>query len=305
MTNPAKTQTSTQANTEWTIGRLLDWTRQHFSDRGIDDPRLCAELLLAKALGCEKILLYTRLDQTPTSEQRADFRTMVKAAAANKPIAYLIGHKEFYSLDFTVTPDVLIPRPETELLVELALKWCSENPRERYDLLDIGTGSGCIAVTIAKRNPAVRALATDISEAALEVARQNADRHDVADRVAFACMDMLSVSADATDVGRFDLILSNPPYVPENDQATLPANVRDHEPAVALFGGNDGLHAYRRIASDACTRLSPGGSILLELGHDQADQVESLFAETAGLRVCGRHKDLAGIERVIQFTLPA
>lgn len=305
MTNPAKSQTNTQADTEWTIGRLLDWTRQHFKDRGIDDPRLCAELLLAKALGCQKILLYTRLDQAPTDEQRANFRAMVEGAAQHKPIAYLIGHKEFYSLDFAVTPDVLIPRPETELLVELALAWCASNPKGHYDLLDIGTGSGCIAVTITKRNPAVRAQATDISEAALEVARQNADRHQVADRVVFAHTDMLSLPADATDDGRFDLILSNPPYVPEQDQTTLPANVRDHEPAVALFGGDDGLHAYRKIASEVRSRLRPGGTLLLELGHDQADQVESLFVEAADLQVTGRHKDLAGIERVIQFTLPA
>jgi len=305
MTNPAKSQTNPQANADWTIGRLLDWTRQHFSERGIDDARLCAELLLAKAMGCQKILLYTRLDQTPTNEQRAHFRTMVEAAAKHKPIAYLIGHKEFYSLDFAVTPDVLIPRPETELLVELALAWCASNPKERYDLLDVGTGSGCIAVTIAKRNAAVRAMATDVSNAALEVARQNADRHRVADRVVFARTDMLSVPADATADGRFDLIISNPPYVSEKDRSALAANVRDHEPAIALFGGDDGLHAYRKIASDAGSRLRPGGTLLLELGDGQGDQVESLFAETGDLRVQGRHKDLAGIERVIQLTLPA
>jgi len=296
---------SAQSNTDWTIGRLLDWTRQHFQQRDIDEPRLCAELLLARALDCQKIVLYTRLEQTPSNQQRACFRNLVKAAAEHQPIAYLIGHKEFYSLDFAVTPDVLIPRPETELLVELALAFFAAASRDRLDLLDVGTGSGCLAITIAKRNPTVRAVATDVSEAALKVARQNAEKHQVADRLTFVRADMLDLPSDVTPDGRFDLIVSNPPYVPEQDRSSLPANVRDHEPDVALFGGSDGLDAYRAIAAGAHNRLRPGGVLLLEVGHDQAEQVESLFADASPLQIDGRHKDLAGIERVVQLTLPA
>ncbi len=132
------------ANGEWTIGRLLEWTRRHLDSAGVEEPRLATELLLAKAVGCTRIQLYARFDATPTDDQRAAFRELVRAAAQHQPIAYLVGKKEFYSLDFLVTPDVLIPRPETELLVEQALVWCREHQQDRYEILDLGTGSGCL-----------------------------------------------------------------------------------------------------------------------------------------------------------------
>ncbi len=362
--------TPPSATSEWTIGRLLDWTRKHFESRGIDDARLCAELLLARALHCQKILLYARINDVPTEEQRSVFRDLVKRAADHAPIAYLIGHKEFYSLDFNVTPAVLIPRPETELVVERALAWCKSRsspisqvrreaatgmdappepqaaevravpqaqstgaiaaqslpregvdapPREgpaRIDLLDVGTGSGCIAITIAKRNSAVFAVATDISEDALAVARQNAERHGVADRVRFFHADLLDLPAgavpgtacadDATSTsGSFDLIVSNPPYVADSDRETLPPNVRDHEPHAALFAGSDGLAIYRRMAAgmsraDGLPLLKPGGALIIEIGEGQADAVGDIFA-AAGLVPVARHRDLAGAERVLEF----
>ena len=231
---------------------------------------------------------------------------MVVAAAGHKPIAYLIGHREFYSLDFVVTPDVLIPRPETELLVELALTWCKEHPRECFTLLDIGTGSGCIAVTVAKRQGGLQAIATDISPAALAVAAGNAERHGVKDRVRFLEADLLNLPADAVPEGGFDIIVSNPPYVAERDRGTLPANVRDYEPGQALFSGEDGLDTYRRLGPDARRLLRPGGTLILEVGHDQADAVQGLFtAASAGMQLLGRFKDLHGIDRAIQFTLAA
>ncbi|MFQ5502707.1 MAG: peptide chain release factor N(5)-glutamine methyltransferase [Phycisphaerae bacterium] len=298
-----------QANGDWTIGRLLDWTRRHFDAREIEDARLCAELLLAEALGCRRIELYTRFGDVPAEAPRAAYRELVKAAAAHRPIAYLIGRKEFYSLDFLVTPDVLIPRPETELLVEHALGWCSDHPLDSYALLDIGTGSGCIAVTIARRNEAVHAVATDISAAALKVARQNAERHGVSDRVRFVQADMLDPprSSDAGFASDclFDIIVSNPPYVAVHERETLPKNVRDYEPEIALFCGADGLDAYRRIAEGVRGCLKPGGALLLEIGEGRAEAVTALFTETAGLEFDRCHKDLAGTDRALQFTLPA
>ncbi len=301
-------QQAARSNGDWTVGKLLAWTRQHLESRGIDDARLCAELLLAKALDCERIILYTRFNEQPTDGQRATFREMVKAAAEHKPIAYLIGRKEFYSLGFLVTPDVLIPRPETELLVECVEAWCAARPQETFDVLDVGTGSGCIAIAIAKRNEAVQAVGTDISPAALAVARQNAEHHGVTDRVRFLEADMLDLPAEARPGGepdgRFDVIVSNPPYVAEGDRADLPANIRDHEPGVALFCGADGLDAYRRLADELGGCLKPGGLLLVEVGDDQAGDVETILKSEAGVLLDGRHEDLAGIERALAFTLP-
>jgi release factor glutamine methyltransferase len=291
---------------EWTIGRLLTWTKGHLEAKGIDEPRLAAELLLAHALGCKRIELYARYNQTAAAEQRAAFREMVIAAAGHKPIAYLIGHREFYSLDFIVTPDVLIPRPETELLVELALTWCKEHPADRFTLLDIGTGSGCIAVTIAKRQSGLAAVATDISAAALVVAAQNAERHGVKDRVRFVEADLLNLPPDAVPPGGFDIIVSNPPYIAERDRETLPQNVGQYEPAQALFSGEDGLDTYRRLGPEVARYLRPGGTLLLEVGFDQAEAVQALFAKASpNLQSVARFKDLNGIDRAIQFTLPA
>jgi release factor glutamine methyltransferase len=285
----------------WTVGRLLAWTRAHLDTHGIDEPRLSAELLLARALGCRRIELYTRFDQVPTDAQRAGFRELVRAAAGHRPIAYLVGVKEFYSLEFIVTPDVLIPRPETELLVERALAWCRQNPRERIDLLDIGTGSGCIAIAVARRVPALQAVATDSSPAALAVAAENARRHGAAG-IRFVEADLLDLPAEAVPDGGFDIILSNPPYVAESDAAALPEDVRRHEPAAALFAGPDGLAAFRGIAAGVRRLLRPGGLLAVEVGAGQADGVAAIFMQ-AGLPAPTRHRDLAGIERVVEFVV--
>jgi release factor glutamine methyltransferase len=295
---------ASESGNEWTIGKLLSWTRGHFESKGVDEPRLSAELLLAKAMGLKRIDLYARFEQRPTNDQRAQFREMVIAAAAHQPIAYLIGTKEFYSLDFIVTPDVLIPRPETELLVERVLAWCKEHSQPRYDLLDIGTGSGCIAVTLAKKQPAIHAVATDISEPALEIARENARRHGV-ERVRFVQADLLELPEDAVPQGGFDIIDSNTPYVSETETPTLPENVRKYEPSVALFAGQDGLEVFRLLARDVKRFLKPGGLLAVEVGMGQADAVIALFVSEGGLRPLGRFKDGGGIERTLEFTLPA
>jgi len=290
------------SNASWTVGRLLAWTKAHFEAHGVEEPRLSAELLLAKALCCKRIELYTRFEMVPPDAQRAAFRELVQAAARHEPIAYLVGVKEFYSLEFVVSPAVLIPRPETELLVERALSWCAAHPGERIELLDVGTGSGCIAIAIARRVAALHVVASDISEAALAVAAENARRHGVQDRIRLVQADMLALPAEAIPPDGFDIIVSNPPYIAEPDADSLPDNVRRYEPAAALFAGSDGLSRIRAIARGAGRLLRPGGMMAIEIGASQAEAASILFAE-AGLPTPQRHRDAAGIERVLELAL--
>jgi release factor glutamine methyltransferase len=287
-------------NGAWSIGRLIDWTRSHFESKGVDDARLCAELLLAHAMECQKIQLYARFHEAPTDSQVASFRELVRAAAQHEPIAYLIGQREFYSLAFKVTPDVLIPRPETELLVEHALAFLAREKNDVLNVLDVGTGSGCIAVTIAKREKRARVVAVDISEAALAVARQNAERHGVADRIEFIQADLFDMPANHRATNGFDLIVSNPPYVGNNESDSLPANVRDYEPSIALFAGDDGFDIYQRMAVQVRDHLRADGELLIEIGENQREKVCELFA-SAGMEFVAAHCDLAGTQRTLQF----
>jgi release factor glutamine methyltransferase len=215
---------------------------------------------------------------------------MVQRRAAREPIAYIVGHQEFWALDFGVSPAVLIPRPETELVVESALALIADGAVE---LADVCTGSGCIAVAIACDRALVRVTATDLSEAALEVAHRNAVRHQVAHRVTFRQADLLA----GLD-GIFDVIAANPPYVPEADRASLQPEVRDHEPAVALFAGPDGLQTIRRLVGGAPDRLRPGGTLIFEFGFGQAEAVAELISATARLKMIELRPDLQGIPRV-------
>lgn len=295
-------ETPAPTASEWTIGKLLAWTKSHFESAGIEDARLCAELLLAKALGCRRIELYTQFERSPSDEHRAAYRELVRAAADHKPIAYLIGSKEFYSLEFQVTPDVLIPRPETELLVEKALCWCKEHPAERHEILDVGTGSGCIAVAIAKRLATARVIASDISPAALLVAKANAAKHGVSERVQIVEANLLDFPADAPlPPGGFDVIVSNPPYISEDDRDSVQESVARYEPAVALYSADGGLAAYHGIAAGLARVLKAGGTLIVEVGAGQAQAVSDLFTNSGGLELVGRFKDLAGMERALQF----
>ncbi len=291
------TNTTTSA---WTIGKLLDWTRGHFDAKGVEDARLCAELLLAHALGCEKIHLYARFHEEPTAEQRTAFRELVKKAAEHYPIAYLIGRREFYSLDFDVTPAVLIPRPETEQIVELVLDRCKQIDAARIDVLDLGTGSGCLAITLAKREPRIRVMATDVSAPALAVSQTNANKHGVTERVECIESDIFS-SLNGQAASGFDFIVSNPPYVALRERETLPRNVRDYEPESALFAGEDGLDFYRALAAPLGDYLRPGGHCFLEIGEDQTDEVTRLMTKDDRVASVAAHKDLAGTPRVLEF----
>lgn len=256
----------------WTVGRILEWTTQHLKKHGSDSPRLDAEILLAHAKKCARIQLYANFNEVLSEGVRAIMRDLVQRRARHEPVAYLTETKEFFSLPFRVTRDVLIPRPDTETLVVAIieeLKQKTGSPR----LLDLCTGSGCIAIAAAKNLPALKVIATDLSPAALEIARGNAAKLGVAERMAFAQGDLFA----ALKAGeQFDVIASNPPYIPTADIATLDPDVRDHEPRSALDGGKDGLDLIRRLLDAAGDWLAPGGLMLIEFTPEQAAAIEEL-----------------------------
>src|SRR5262245_285826 len=284
------------ASETWTVRRLLEWTEDFLRKRNVESPRLEAQILLAHALGCKKIDLYVRYDEEPAEDRRTAFRDMIRKRADGMPVAYLVGHREFYSLSFDVTPAVLIQRPETETLVLEALPLIK--PLDAPRVLDLGTGSGCVAVSIAKQHRTVRVTAIDASSAALSVAAGNASKHAVVDRVAFLEGDLFAPVAGQT----FDAIVSNPPYIAHGEFPTLDPGVRDFEPRAALDGGPDGLAFYRRIAAETTAHLKPGGTILVEVGVTQADAVRDLFS--AHLQPGPTFNDPGGRPRVVTAKRP-
>lgn len=280
--------------TVWTIRKLLAWTTDYLKGKGFDEAKREAELLLAYVLGCKRVELFVRYDEEPTDAERAKFKELINRRVAGWPVAYLLGTRDFYMLTFDVEPAVLIPRPDTETLVLEALNRLK--PLTSPDALDIGTGSGCIAVSLAHRKKDAKVTATDVSPDALAVARRNAAKHAVADRMTFLQGDLFAaLPAGST----FDLIASNPPYIAQGEFAALAADVRDHEPRMALDGGPDGLAFYRRIANGVSGFLKPGGSLLLEVGYTQADAVRGLLAERSELEVGPAIKDSGGHPRVV------
>ncbi|HSW47185.1 MAG TPA: peptide chain release factor N(5)-glutamine methyltransferase [Phycisphaerae bacterium] len=299
---PRQNETATDTQ-PWTVKRLLEWTTAFFQERRVEGGRLAAELLLAKAMGCRKIELYTRYDQEPTETQRAEFRELVRSAGKHTPIAYLLGSREFYSLDIEVAPEVLIPRPETEALAQRMIDLCRSKPDRMWRICDVGTGSGCVAVAIAKYARNAEVLATDISPAALEVAGRNVARHGLTERVRLLEADCLKLPADAVPTSGFDVIVSNPPYIPEADWLELPPHIRQHEPQGALtFTGSDGLIMYRRLATEAPAVLRPGGLLLIEIGHNQHRAVQGLFEQAGGWTYVGSHRNTSDPhDRVLEF----
>ncbi|MHC4177478.1 MAG: peptide chain release factor N(5)-glutamine methyltransferase [Planctomycetota bacterium] len=284
----------------WTIGRLLEWTTGYLKDHGADSPRLDAEVLLAEALGCRRIELYTRFDEVPDESGRGAFRELVRRRAEGNPVAYLVGRREFYSLGFRVTPEVLIPRPETELLVVSLLDLAkSRTPAEPLAIADVGTGSGVLAVCAAKHLPDCRVLAIDVSPAALAVARANAADHGVTEQIEFVESDLFS----AVQPGRrFDFIVSNPPYVGTEEEKTLAEEVREFEPHVALYAGKRGTEVVEALIPQAAGRLNPAGHLLIEVSPVVHDAVCSLVKADRRLEPGPTIKDLARLPRVVQAT---
>lgn len=276
----------------WRIDTILKWTRQYFGEKGVENPRLDAEVLLSHVLGKDRIYLYVHFDQPLEEKELTAFRAAVKKRAARLPVAYIIGTKEFMGLEFQVTPAVLIPRPDTEILVESALDLLKDVSSP--EILDIGTGSGAICISMLVNLPEAKGTTVDISSDALSVARGNAEKHQVSERLTFCLGDLFAPVAGK----KFHAILSNPPYIPAQDILELTPEVRQ-EPNLALDGGVDGLDFYRRIIQEGKKYLEPDGFIAMEVGIDQASLVAALAEETGFFKVNAIIKDYGGIERVV------
>ena len=293
MTQPAAAPPPA-ADEPWTVRRVLEWTTSHLKKHHSDTPRLDAEILLAHARGCQRIQLYTQFDEPLTDAVRAQMRELVQRRAKAEPVAYLVGQREFFSLSFRVTRDVLIPRPDTETLVMEVLDATKGATAPR--VLDLCTGSGCVAVAVAKNAKAAHVLATDISPAAISVATENVNRHQVADRVTLMESDLFSAIPQDR---KFDVIASNPPYIPSNEIDQLDAEVAKHEPRLALDGGTDGLDLIRRIIDQAPKFATPGAILLIEFTPEQATTLEQLVSADSRYQDVAIRKDLGHRPRVL------
>lgn len=276
-------------STEWTIREVLNWTRGYFEAAGIVQPRLEAEILLAHALDVERLNLYISPDQPLTVDERTRYRTVVKRRRDGTPLQHLVGEGQFFGLRFRVSRDALIPRPETEELLDHILKVV---PRDRdIECLDLGTGTGVIAVCLARYFPRAAVTAVDISESALELARGNAALNGVEDRITFIESDWFE-----RVTGTYDLIASNPPYVDEEELEELPAEVREHEPRVALDGGPGGLQEIAKLVDALPAHMNSDGLLFLEIGHGQDVAVTEMLEDGSFVDV-RMESDLAGNKR--------
>jgi release factor glutamine methyltransferase len=279
----------------WTIGRLLDWTEKYLAEKGSEFPRLDTQLLLAHVLGCKRIDLYgRRFEEIASDDTRKQFRDLVRRRVEGCPVAYLIGRKEFYSLEFEVNPAVLIPRPDTEWVVRECLRLAK--PMAESRVMDIGTGSGAIAVAVAYHHPGARVTAVDNSPDALAVAARNATRHGVAERIRFLQGDLF---APIPPGERFDFVLSNPPYIVHEDLPKLPIGVRDYEPHLALDGGPGGFAVFDRLVDEARNYLNPGGHLIVEIGTPQEEPARRRIESIPGYELGKTIHDSAGHPRVL------
>jgi len=282
----------------WTIQKLLNWVASYFTQKGVDSPRLGAEMLLSGVLGLKRIELYTQFDKVVDQHQLDRLRDLVKRAASGEPLAYLIGKTEFYSLEIEITPACMIPRPETELLVERAVEFIRARQGPAL-VCDLCTGSGCVAVAMAKNCPDAKLIATDISDAALQVAAANIEKHRLKDRVTLLCGDLFEPILPYLDTMKFDLVVCNPPYVSELEFAALEKNVRDYEPKIALLGGADGLDVYHRVVDKVDALLKPDGALMLEIGYAQGPAVRQLIEQSGAFDQITIEKDFQNNDRVV------
>ncbi|MHC4105918.1 MAG: peptide chain release factor N(5)-glutamine methyltransferase [Planctomycetota bacterium] len=303
----------------WTIQKLLNWMTEYYTEKGIDAPRLNAELLLSHVLKMERIELYTQFDKTVTKEQLDILHDLVKRAGRHEPICYLTGKTEFYSLQLQVSPDCMIPRPETELLVERAIEFLRSRPvgnsamrdmTRKQDasngarngpqfVCDLCTGCGCIAVAIAKNFQEATIIATDICGDALNIAAKTIETHDLKDRITLLHGDLFEPIVPQLDVEKFDLIVSNPPYVSASEFEKLDKCVKEYEPRLALFAGIDGLDVYRRIIDKADRFLRPDGALILEIGYAQGPAIKELLEQTGAFAEIKIEKDFHDNDRIV------
>lgn len=286
----------------WTTLKILTWTIGYFEKHGLDNPRVDAEFLLSHALGLERIMLYAHFDRPLERDELDRFRAMVKRRAQHEPVAYITGERGFWSIDLKTDARALIPRPDTETLVEQALERLPEGAARR--VVDVGTGSGAIALAIAHDRPEVEVAATDVSAEALALARENAEALSLTDRVTLLKGDLLDALPGGWRDPAPDMIVSNPPYVGEGERDVMGQDVLAHEPHQALFAGEDGLDILRRLVPQSFEALTPGGWLLCEMGYRQGEAVRALF-EQSGFEQVELYSDLGGNERVVAGQKPA
>jgi release factor glutamine methyltransferase len=290
----------TPNKSRWTILELIQWTTTYFTSHDIDSPRMTAEILLADALNIKRIDLYLQYDRPLIPSELEAFKALIKRRVQREPVAYIMGHKEFWSMDLKVTPDVLIPRPETECLVEAALEHLSnKEDADVKKVIDLGTGSGAIVLALASQCPGHLFFASDLSIKALTVASENAEHHGLKDRVHFFSGDWFYPLKN--NAAFFDLIVSNPPYVRSGDMDKLQPEVCDHEPRIALESEADGLGAIRHIIHNAYIYLNSGGYLLLEIDHYQKDDIWQLIDKTGQYEAVSFLKDYSGYWRVVKI----
>jgi release factor glutamine methyltransferase len=280
----------------WTLGALLDWTAKHLAQKGVESPRLDAEVLLAHAVGCKRIDLYgARFAEVATPEARQQYRELIRKRLEGCPVAYLVGRKEFFGLEFKVTPAVLIPRPDSEHVVMecVALAKTMEQPR----ILDIGVGSGNLTVALAKHLPKAQLTAVDRSPGALAIARENAECHGLAERIRFLEGDLFG---PLNSEEKFDFIVSNPPYIAHGDLDKLPIGVRQYEPVLALDGGPDGFALFDRLIDEARSRLAPGGWLIVEIGAPQENPARQRIEALPEYELAPTVRDFSGHPRVLK-----
>lgn len=290
----------TVGNEPWTVRRLLEWTTQFFTRKDVDAPRLSAELLLSHVMDAPRIKLYTSYETALPDAQLARYRDLVKRAGEHEPVQYLTGRAHFFNLEFEVTRDTLIPRPETETLVEHVLQAQRNLPgMEAPRVLDLCTGSGCIAAAVARNLKNATVVATELSPGAAAVARKNVDRLGLADRVTVLEGDLFAPLDRLPDAHPYDIVVSNPPYIPTAEIPKLDKNVRDYEPTRALDGGTDGLDFVRRILAEGPARLAAGGRVYIEIAFDQGPAALALAQASDAFESPKILKDYGGRDRVL------
>ncbi|MFZ0614226.1 MAG: peptide chain release factor N(5)-glutamine methyltransferase [Desulfobacterales bacterium] len=282
---------------DWTILKLLEWTTSYFTSHAIEGPRAAAEILLAHVLTLQRVDLYLRYDQPLMPSELERFKTLIRRRVRHEPVAYITGSREFWSMDLAVSRDVLIPRPETECLVEQALaRLAASGAADCPHILELGTGSGAIILALAAGLPGSLCFASDVCERSLRVARANARRHNLADRIHFLCGDWMRPVRDRKAF--FDLIVSNPPYIPSGRIKTLAPEIHAYEPARALDGGDDGLACVRWLVAEAPGFIRPCGHLMLEIGHDQAGAIRQIVTGSGRYEDPVFTRDYAGHDRV-------